>query len=160
MLAVVVYCLFVGLVNNAMAEMMTQHPVAGGFIRIAGHFVDDALGFMVGWNFLVYELLLIPFEISALAVVTQYWSDSVPPWTICLACVVVYTAVNCLVVSAYGEAEFWLSSGKVVLILALFRFTLVTMVGGNPRGDAYGFRYWSSPGAFAVGLPCPVLTLS
>lgn len=23
------------------------------------------------------------------------------------------------------------------------------MVGGNPQGDAYGFRYWSNPGAFA-----------
>lgn len=28
-------------------------------------------------------------------------------------------------------------------------FTFVTMVGGNPQGDAYGFRYWSNPGAFA-----------
>lgn len=23
------------------------------------------------------------------------------------------------------------------------------MVGGNPQGDAYGFRYWNNPGAFA-----------
>jgi amino acid transporter len=23
------------------------------------------------------------------------------------------------------------------------------MVGGNPKGDAYGFRYWRDPGAFA-----------
>jgi amino acid transporter len=22
-------------------------------------------------------------------------------------------------------------------------------VGGNPKGDAYGFRYWQKPGAFA-----------
>lgn len=49
----------------------------------------------------------------------------------------------------YGEAEFWLSGGKVILILMLFMFTFVTMVGGNPQHDAYGFRYWSNPGAFA-----------
>jgi amino acid transporter len=30
----------------------------------------------------------------------------------------------------------------------LFAFTFITMVGGNPQGDAYGFRYWYSPGAF------------
>ena len=41
-----------GMVNNSIAEMSTAYPVSGGFIRLAGHFVDDALGFMVGWNFL------------------------------------------------------------------------------------------------------------
>lgn len=40
------------MVNNSVAEMNTAFPVSGGFIRLAGHFVDDALGFMVGWNFL------------------------------------------------------------------------------------------------------------
>lgn len=48
----------------------------------------------------------------------------------------------------YGEAEFWLSGGKVILIFVLFGFTLVTMCGGNPQHDAYGFRYWGNPGAF------------
>lgn len=42
----------VGMINNCIAEMSTAHPVSGGFIRLAGHWVDDALGFMVGWNFL------------------------------------------------------------------------------------------------------------
>jgi len=33
---------------------------------MAGHWVDDALGFMAGWNFFFYEALLIPFEVTAL----------------------------------------------------------------------------------------------
>jgi amino acid permease len=40
-------------------------------------------------------------------------------------------------------------SGKVVLIVMLFCFTFITMVGGNPQHDKYGFRYWKTPGAFA-----------
>lgn len=51
-------------------------------------------------------------------------------------------------VSAYGEAEFWLSGGKVILIFSLFFFTFVTMVGGNPQHHAYGFTFWNNPGAF------------
>ena len=39
-------------VNNSIAEMSTAYPVSGGFIRLAGKWVDDALGFMLGWNFL------------------------------------------------------------------------------------------------------------
>lgn len=54
-----------------------------------------------------------------------------------------------LAVKYYGETEFWLSTGKLVLIFILFSFTFVTMVGGNPQHDAYGFRYWNIPGAFA-----------
>lgn len=37
----------------------------------------------------------------------------------------------------------------MLLIFILFAFTLVTVIGGNPKGDAYGFRYWQSPGNFA-----------
>ena len=57
--------------------------------------------------------------------------------------------MNCLAVKAYGESEFWLSGGKVILIFMLFSFTFITMVGGNPQGDAYGFRHWNNPGSFA-----------
>jgi amino acid transporter len=56
--------------------------------------------------------------------------------------------LNILAVRAYGEAEFWLSGGKVILIFSLFFFTFITMVGGNPKHDAYGFRNWNTPGAF------------
>jgi yeast amino acid transporter len=57
--------------------------------------------------------------------------------------------LNVLAVRAYGEAEFWLSGGKVILIFILFFFTLFTMAGANPARDAYGFRYWTTPGSFA-----------
>lgn len=56
--------------------------------------------------------------------------------------------INLLAVGVFGEAEFWLSGGKVVLIFSLFFFTFITMVGGNPRGDAYGFRNWTMGQAF------------
>lgn len=60
--------------------------------------------------------------------------------------------LNGLAVKFYGEAEFWLSGGKVILIFILFAFTFITMVGGNPKHDAYGFRYWNNPGSFAEYL--------
>jgi len=60
-----------------------------------------------------------------------------------------FSILNVLAVKIYGEAEFWLSGGKVILIFIVFSFTFITMVGGNPQHDAYGFRYWKNPGAFA-----------
>ncbi|TKA50334.1 hypothetical protein B0A49_13607 [Cryomyces minteri] len=149
LLAYTLYSCMLGLVNNCMAEMSTFMPVSGGFIRLAGKWVDDAFGFMAGWNFFFYEALLIPFEITALNLVLSFWRDDIPTAAVCAGCIALYAVLNILAVKAYGEAEFWLSGGKVFLIAILFAFTFVTMVGGNPQHDAYGFRYWNNPGAFA-----------
>ncbi|KAI9163815.1 amino acid transporter [Paramyrothecium foliicola] len=141
------------LVNNSLAEMTVLMPVSGGFVRLAGHWVDDALGFTAGWNFFFYEALLIPFEVTALNIVLSFWNPSLtnpgPTAGICAGVIILYALLNVVAVRGFGEAEFWLSSGKVILIFMLLAFTFVTMVGGNPQGDAYGFRHWTSPGAFA-----------
>ena len=42
-LAYAIYACFLGLINNCMAEMTVLQPVSGGFIRMAGHWVDPAM---------------------------------------------------------------------------------------------------------------------
>ncbi|KAF2821172.1 hypothetical protein CC86DRAFT_359866 [Ophiobolus disseminans] len=147
------YSCIIALVNNSMAEMASFMPVSGGWVRMAGHWGDEALGFTAGWNFFLYEALLIPFEITALNIVLKFWRDDIPVAAVCAAVIVLYGLCNILAVKAYGEAEFWLSGGKVILILILYTFTFITMVGGNPQKDAYGFRHWRTPGPFHAGTP-------
>lgn len=89
-IAYLLYSCMLGLVNNCMAEMATLHPVSGGFIRMAGKWVDEALGFTVGWNFFLYEALLIPFEITALNLVLSFWRDDIPAAAVIAACIVLY----------------------------------------------------------------------
>lgn len=89
-LAYAIYSCFLACVNHSIAEMTVRHPVPGGFVRMAGHWVDEAFGFMAGWNFFLYEALLIPFEITALNVVLSFWSDSIPVAAICAAVIVCY----------------------------------------------------------------------
>ncbi|KAB8069478.1 amino acid transporter [Aspergillus leporis] len=153
LVAYTLYSCVLALVNNSIAEMNTYMPVSGGFIRLAGYWVDDALGFLAGWNFFFYEALLIPFEITALSSVMSFWNSEVtnpgPTAGVCAAVIACYASLNILAVKFYGEAEFWLSGGKLILAFILFAFTFITMVGGNPQGDAYGFRHWNNPGAFA-----------
>lgn len=40
-----------------------------------------------------------------------------------------------------------MASLKVLLLIGLILLTFITMVGGNPKGDAYGFRYWGGGNA-------------
>lgn len=63
-IAFVIYCLIMACVNNCIAEMATLMPVSGSFISMAGKWVDDALGFMVGWNFFLCNSSLIILILS------------------------------------------------------------------------------------------------
>lgn len=89
-IAYLTQALVVACINNCIAEMITYQPVSGGFIRLAGHWVDDALGFMAGYNFFFYEALLIPFEITALNVVLSYWRDDIPVAAVCAVAIFLY----------------------------------------------------------------------
>ncbi|RYP88192.1 hypothetical protein DL769_000290 [Monosporascus sp. CRB-8-3] len=149
LLAYTSYACVMSLVNNSIAEMSVFMPVSAAFIRMAGRWVDPAFGFLAGWNFFIYEAINIPFEISAIATILKYWREDIPVEAVVAACVVLYLVLNVVAVNWFGEAEFWLASGKVILILIVYSFTFVTMVGGNPKHDPYGFRYWKEPGAFA-----------
>ncbi|KAF2137211.1 uncharacterized protein K452DRAFT_353603 [Aplosporella prunicola CBS 121167] len=149
-LAFVIYSCMMATVNSCVAEMAVFMPVSGSYVRMGSKWVDEALGFTAGWNFFLYEAILIPFEISALNLVLGYWSKDIPLAAVCAACIFLYGVINLFAVRWYGESEFWLSSGKLILIFMMFLFTFVTMVGGNPQHDAYGFRYWRNPGSFTA----------
>lgn len=93
-IAFAVYSCMLGLVNSCLAEMVIFMPVSGSWIRMGSKWVDEALGFTAGWNFFLYEAILIPFEISALNLVLQYWSEDIPLAAVCAACIVLYAWVS------------------------------------------------------------------
>lgn len=55
-------------------------------------------------------------------------------------------------VSVFGEAEFWLSLVKLVVMAMLILACLVISMGGQPSGESIGFKYWADPGAFGEYL--------
>ena len=57
---------------------MTYLPISSPFIRFAGRYADEAFGFAAGWNFFIFEAILVPFEMTACNVVIHFWSDAVP----------------------------------------------------------------------------------
>lgn len=147
-MAFTIWCSFILAVTLCMAEMVTYLPISSPFIRFAGRYVDEAFGFAAGWNFFVFEAALVPFEVVACNVIIHYWSDIVPAGGIIAIVIILYGFINVLAVQWYGETEFWAALGKVLLIIGLIIYTFITMLGGNPLGDRFGFRYWRDPGAF------------
>ncbi|KAF2131662.1 hypothetical protein P153DRAFT_365231 [Dothidotthia symphoricarpi CBS 119687] len=148
-LAFTLWCTVILAITVSVAEMVTYLPISSPFIRFAGRYVDDAFGVAAGWNFFVFEAALVPFEIVACNVIINFWSSAVPTGAIIAIVILLYGLINMMAVKWYGETEFWAAVGKVLLIVGLLIFTFVSMLGGNPEKDRYGFRYWKNPGAFA-----------
>ncbi|KAL5605994.1 hypothetical protein BROUX41_006213 [Berkeleyomyces rouxiae] len=144
-----VWCTFILAVTICMAEMVTYLPISSPFVRFAGRYLDEAFGFAAGWNFFIFEAALVPFEIVACNIIITYWTDAIPTAVIICTILVLYGAINVLAVQFYGEIEFWAALGKMLLIIGLIIFTVFVMLGANPLGDRFGFRYWKDPGAFA-----------
>lgn len=146
LLAFSTWCIVVLNVTNCSAEMVSYLPIQSPFVALAGRCIDDAFEVMTGWNFFIYQAFLIPFEITAANSVLHFWIDGYSPAIPISIQLVLYFGINMFAVRMYGESEYWLSMGKVILAIGLMFFTFVVMVGGNPKGDAFGFRYWKNPG--------------
>lgn len=57
----------------AVGEMGALVPLNGGVVRYAMLFVDPALAFANGWNQVYSYLVSIPAELSATAVIVEFW---------------------------------------------------------------------------------------
>lgn len=127
----------VGANQMCITECSCFLPATSGYIRHSEHFVDEALGFMMGWCD-VYSSL-IPNELSAVAVVMQFWTDLNPAvWITVFGLFIV--ATNSYNIKFYGELEFFFGVLKLCLIVILVVTGLVIDLGGT--GERIGFRYW------------------
>ncbi|KAF3353196.1 hypothetical protein VDGD_07108 [Verticillium dahliae] len=137
-------CFFIWPLYLCVAEMCAYLPVRGSIFTLAARFVDPAVGFAMGWTYFFASTMLVCVEYSAVATVMQYWDrDTNPAAWIAMAMVVCFL-LNVVAVRWFGESEFIMASTKVLLLLGLVLITLITMSGGNPQGDAYGFRNWGA----------------
>jgi len=57
--------------------------------------------------------------------------------------------INLFAVQWYSESDFWLVLGKILLTIGLIIYIFITMLGGDPSGGLFGFRYWQNPSSFA-----------
>lgn len=135
--------------------MIAYLPIPGGHIKLAERFVDPAFSFTMGWNYWYNWVIILPAELSAAAVLISFWTKTVNPGVWITICFVVVIFINVLGAGAYGEAEFWFASIKVLTITGLIILGIIITAGGGPDGQKIGFKYWVSPGPFTQyhGIP-------
>ncbi|KIY47657.1 hypothetical protein FISHEDRAFT_44970 [Fistulina hepatica ATCC 64428] len=132
----------------SLGEMISYLPIPGGHIKLAERFVSRAFSFTMGWNYWYNWTIVLPAELSAAAVLINYWNDSINNAAWISICLVIVVSINLLGAGVYGEAEFIFASIKVITIVGLIILGLVIDLGGGPNHDRIGFRYWKDPGPF------------
>lgn len=133
----------------SLGEMATWLPLPGAIPQFCARYVDDAMGFAVGWNNWYSCAITLCAEISAAASVIQFWQGAqdinVAAWISII--IVLVLALNIFAVAIYGEAEFIFASIKIITIIGLLILALIIDVGGVPGQHRLGFQYWHNPGA-------------
>jgi len=140
--------LTVYLVMVALGEMGAWLPHKKSFSGYASRFVDPAMGFATGWNYFFKYVIVLPNNLTATGLLLQFWLPdlNVSVWIVVFGIAIIL--LNLIHVSFFGEAEFWMSLIKALVIVMLILLCLIIALGGGPNHVRTGFLYWREPGAF------------
>ena len=107
------------LIMRMLGEMTMALPKVRSFTEFARAGLGDGAGFVVGWLYWYFWVLVVPVEAIAGAKILQHWLP--PQFTaleIGIALMSVMTVVNLMSARSYAEFEFWFASIKVAAIIA------------------------------------------
>jgi len=145
------------LVMRMLGEMAVAYPAVGGFYEYNRLALGELAGFLTGWMYWYFWVIVVALEAVAGARILTIWWPQVAPWEFTLALMAVFTIVNLLSVRSYGEAEFWFASIKVAAIVAFLAAGALFVFGGWPGAQA-GLPHLTADGGFMPNGIVPVLT--
>ncbi len=153
--------LLILLVMRMLGEMATALPKVRSFTEFARAGLGDGAGFVVGWLYWYFWVLVVPVEAIAGAKILKLWMP-LPPLTIGIGLMTVMTGVNLMSARSYAEFEFWFSSIKVAAILAFIAIATSYAFGwtaphGSTFGNLLGFGGFTPHGWIAVLATVPTV---
>ena len=126
---------------TSLGEMAAFMPSSGSFYQYAADFIDPALGYALGWNYWYGWAITIAAEISASALLMQYWFPDSPEWLWSGGFLLLIVLFNAVSTKAFGEIEYWFSLIKVVVI-GLFILMGFAMIFGLTAHHSVGIANW------------------
>src|SRR5690242_10721417 len=145
------------LVMRMLGEMAAAYPAIGGFYEYNRLALGELAGFLTGWMYWYFWVIVVALEAVAGARLIMFWYPEGVPWIFTLALVLVFTVLNLLSVRSWGEVEYWFASIKVAAIVAFLLVGAVCILGLWPRFEG-GLAHWTSHGGFMPNGIGPVLT--
>ena len=127
------------LVMRMLAEMAVTLPGIRSFTEFTRAALGDGAGFVVGWLYWYFWIIVVPVEAIAGARIINEWLPQFAQWQIGAALMTVMTVVNLMSARSYGEFEFWFASIKVAAILVFIVIGASYVLGySSPTGPTWG----------------------
>jgi L-asparagine transporter-like permease len=133
------------LVMRMLAEMASAVPGAQSFPEFTRIGIGDWAGFLSGWLYWYFWVVVVAIEAIAGATILCTWWPVFSVWQVAAVLTLFLTGVNLLSARSYGEFEFWLSGIKVAAILAFILIALAYVSGALGTGST-GLSHWSDRG--------------
>ncbi|QWE01026.1 amino acid permease [Polynucleobacter sp. JS-Mosq-20-D10] len=149
------------IVLRTLGEMAVLEPVAGSFAAYANTYVGPLAGYMVGWGYWTYWIVVGIAEVTAVGIYMGIWFPETPQWIWALSSILMMGLINLIAVKVFGEFEFWFALIKVVAIVAMIALGGSVIFFGftndwNPVGLA---NLWQHGGFFPNGISGMLLSL-
>ncbi len=127
------------LVMRMISEMAMAMPGVQTFPEFARVGVGEWAGFLVGWLYWYFWVVVIAIEAIAGAKIINGWFPQFEVWEIGVVLMALLTAVNLMSAKSYGEFEFWFASTKVVAIIVFILVAAAYATGvTSPSGPVFG----------------------
>lgn len=126
----------------ALAELSATFPAGGSFYDYALRFISRSWGFAMGWDYVINWLLVMPFEITVIMMLFEYWHPENQGFRyLLIAAVGLISALGIIQYCGskiYGEVEFLCGFIKIA-VLSAFMITAFVKAGeaGNEGFDNY-----------------------
>jgi GABA permease len=130
--------LLVLLVMRMLGEMAVANPQVRSFTEFARLGLGPWAGFVAGWLYWYFWMIVVPVEAIAGANILHGWLG-LPPWLLGFLLIGVMTGVNLMSARSYGEFEFWFASIKVAAILVFIALAAAFALGfTSGTGSTFG----------------------
>ncbi|KAN0082315.1 Amino acid permease domain containing protein [Elaphomyces granulatus] len=170
-LAVFAYLISGTVTWSAMAclgEMTALFPVKGAIFDFPGRFLDEAVGYAVGWMAWYFQIMIVAVEVLAVSQLFNFqfkqnylsdvgYPESVLEWAFgqntnpavwgTLVLIIMFI-VNLLPVRAFGEVEYISGCCKMIFICLLILLNVVINSNSVDSSTPPLFKYYNPPFAF------------
>jgi arginine/ornithine permease len=145
-----------------LGELSVAMPISGSFQTYTTKFIVPGTGFALGWLYWLGWAVTVALELLSSSNQMLRWFPHTPVWIWCLIFAIVLFLLNALSARAFGEAEFWFSSIKILAIIAFIvlggaaMFGIIHMKGGQPAPYLSNF---TAHGLLPNGFNALVITM-
>ena len=117
-LAYVLGAILTIMVMMCLGELSVHQPLTGAFHVYANEYIGRSVGFVVAWLYWFSWTVCIGADLISIVILVRRWWPGVSEWGLSLGLCLVILLLNVTNLKWFTSSEEWLSSVKVIVLLA------------------------------------------